>query len=248
MWEGQPTVNRQQKFIVPTGQNYSLNDVTIAVGSRGSDGIVVSIRDGSAADPPGTALYTLIGPASPSTGNQVYSAPAGAILEGGNDYFVMLERAQNTHGSSVVRGTNEDVQSGETGWLIANVRRERSGGTWSDDTSALKMRIRGSVYVPSTPTLSIADASANENAGHLLFDVTPVASLAKHSKGRLRDYFGRYWVFRRKWNTESGGSGTSIPEEVEQRIREVEHGIRRKWNIDSGGSGTAVPEVVNARR
>ena len=29
---------------------------------------------------------------------------------------------------------------------------------------------------------------------------------------------------------------------------EVEHGIRRKWNIDSGGSGTAVPEVVNARR
>ena len=52
----------------------------------------------------------------------------------------------------------------------------------------------------------------------------------------------------RKWNTESGGSGTSIPEEVEQRIREVEHGIRRKWNIDSGGSGTAVPEVVNARR
>ena len=56
------------------------------------------------------------------------------------------------------------------------------------------------------------------------------------------------WVFRRKWNTESGGSGTAIPEEVEQRIREVEHGIRRKWNIDSGGSGTAVPEVVNARR
>ena len=54
--------------------------------------------------------------------------------------------------------------------------------------------------------------------------------------------------FRRKWNTESGGSGTAIPEEVEQRIREVEHGIRRKWNIDSGGSGTAVPEVVNARR
>ena len=27
------------------------------------------------------------------------------------------------------------------------------------------------------------------------------------------------WVFRRKWNTESGGSGTSIPEEVEQRFR-----------------------------
>ena len=37
------------------------------------------------------------------------------------------------------------------------------------------------------------------------------------------------------------GAQLGIPEEVE-------HGIRRKWNIDSGGSGTAVPEVVNARR
>ena len=66
--------------------------------------------------------------------------------------------------------------------------------------------------------------------------------------GGRTDAEGAWWVFRRKWNTESGGSGTSIPEEVEQRIREVEHGIRRKWNIDSGGSGTSVPEVVNARR
>ena len=49
-------------------------------------------------------------------------------------------------------------------------------------------------------------------------------------------------VFRAKWNTESGRSGTSIPGEVEHGIREVEHGIRevehrfrRKWNIGSGG-------------
>ena len=74
-----------------------------------------------------------------------------------------------------------------------------------------------------------------------------VAGLRGRASMRPR-VFPAEWVFRRKWNTESGGSGTSIPEEVEQRIREVEHGIRRKWNIDSGGSGTAVPEVVNARR
>ena len=49
-------------------------------------------------------------------------------------------------------------------------------------------------------------------------------------------------VFRWKWNTESGGSGTSIPAEVEHRFREVEHGFRevehrfrRKWNRGSGG-------------
>ena len=47
---------------------------------------------------------------------------------------------------------------------------------------------------------------------------------------------------RRKWNVDSGGSGTSIPAEVEHRFREVEHGFRevehrfrRKWNRGSGG-------------
>ena len=54
-------------------------------------------------------------------------------------------------------------------------------------------------------------------------------------------------VFRRKWNTDFGRSGTRISEEVEQRFREVEHGFRDveqpfrgKWNAGSG--------VVNARR
>ena len=90
-----------QKFTVPTGQDYSLDDVTIRVSTRSADGLVVSIRDGSAADPPGTALYTLIDPVSPGTGNQVYSAPAGAVLAGGNNYFVMLERAQSTGNTTV---------------------------------------------------------------------------------------------------------------------------------------------------
>ena len=53
----------------------------------------------------------------------------------------------------------------------------------------------------------------------------------------------------------SGGSGTSIPAEVEHRFRRkwnIDSGKWNtdsgKWNIDSGGSGTAVPGVVNARR
>ena len=166
---GSSNFRQAQKFTVPTGQDYSLDDVTIGVGFRGADGIVVSIRDGSAADPPGTALYTLIDPASPGTGNQVYSAPAGAVLEGGNNYFVMLERAQNSGGSSTVRGTDDDGQSGETDWLIDDVRRKRSSGTWSDDTHALKIRIRGDVYTPSTDAtlsdLELEGATGGETIG-----------------------------------------------------------------------------------
>ena len=159
---GSSNFRQAQKFTVPTGQDYSLDDVTIGVGFRGADGIVVSIRDGSAADPPGTALYTLIDPASPGTGNQTYSAPAGAVLEGGNNYFVMLERAQNSGGSSTVRGTDDDGQSGETGWLIDDVRRKRSGSTWSDDTNVLKIRIRGDVYTNAAPTFDDGTSTTRE--------------------------------------------------------------------------------------
>ena len=159
---GDSNVRQAQKFTVPTGQNYSLADVTIRVSTRSSDGLVVSIRDGSAADPPDTALYTLIDPASPGTGDQVYSAPAGAVLEGGNNYFVMLQRAQNTGTSSQVRGTNANGQSGETGWSIANIRRERSSGTWSDDTNALKIRIRGAVYTNAAPIFTNGGSTSRD--------------------------------------------------------------------------------------
>ena len=159
---GDNNVRQAQKFTVPTGQDYSLDDVTITVSTRSTDGIVVSIHDGSAADPPGTALYTLIDPASPGTGNQVYSAPAGAVLEGGNSYFVMLQRAQDTRTSNTVSGTSADVQSGETGWSIADIRRERSGATWSDDTNVLKIRIRGDVYTNAAPTFDDGTSTTRE--------------------------------------------------------------------------------------
>ena len=51
----------------------------------------------------------------------------------------------------------------------------------------------------------------------------------------------RNFANRTMWSGDNLDVLLGIPEEVE-------HGIRRKWNIDSGGSGTAVPEVVNARR
>ena len=157
--------------------------------TRAGDGLVVSIRDGSAADPPGTALYTLIPPASPGTGNQVYSAPAGAVLEGGNKYFVMLERAQNTGTSNVVSGTDANGQSGETGWSIADDRRERSGSTWNDNTHALKIRIRGSFSTYAAPpthreiwsaTLTVAEISVSGSTlGYGFLDATSAGSLSQ---------------------------------------------------------------------
>ena len=169
---GDSNVKQAQKFTVPAGQDYRLDDVTIKVSDRGGEGIKVSIRNGSAADPPDTVLYTLSGPDS-GTGNTVYSPPPGSILQGGNDYFLVVERVREAGTSGSIRGALDNGQTGQTGWSIANNRREQmSGGSWTNNTSSLQMRVRGSVYTPSKPSLSIADASAAENAGHFLFDVT----------------------------------------------------------------------------
>ena len=40
---------------------------------------------------------------------------------------------------------------------------------------------------------------------------------------------------RRKWNSDSGGSGTANPGSGTRNPEEVEHRFRRKWNSGSGG-------------
>ena len=82
----------------------------------------------------------------------------------------MLQRAQITGTSSQVRGTNANGQSGETGWSIANNRREQSGGTWSDGTNALKIRIRGSVSTNAAPIFTNG-ASTSRDFNETIGDV-----------------------------------------------------------------------------
>ena len=169
---GDNNVRQAQKFTVPAGQNYTLADVTIGVGSLGNDRIVVTIHEGSGTNPPNTALYTLIAPASPGTGNQVYSAPADAVLEAGNSYFVMLARAQSNGSGSAIRATNANSQSGKTGWTIDDARRERSGSSWSDDTDVLKIRIRGSVFSTNAAPIFTDGTSTPRDFNETIGDAT----------------------------------------------------------------------------
>ena len=142
------------------------------MGFLGNDRIVVTIREGSGTNPPNTALYTLIAPASPGTGNQVYSAPAAAVLEAGNSYFVMLARAQSNGSGSQIRTTDANSQSGKTGWTIDDARRERSGSSWSDDTDALKIRIRGSVFSTNAAPIFTDGTSTPRDFNETIGDAT----------------------------------------------------------------------------
>ena len=125
-------------------------------------------------DNPGTLLYVLTNPATLNDDAiNTFRAPANATLEEDTNYFVVFEALGS--GSNLrydLKGTvsaNEDSGTA-SGWSIADTSRERAtnSGNWSSVFARLKIAVRGTI----PPAISIADASAAENAGHLLFDVT----------------------------------------------------------------------------
>ena len=125
-------------------------------------------------DNPGTLLYVLTNPATLNDDAiNTFRAPANATLEEDTNYFVVFEALGS--GSNLrydLKGTvsaNEDSGTA-SGWSIADTSRERAtnSGNWSSVFARLKIAVRGTL----PPAISIADASAAENDGHLLFEVT----------------------------------------------------------------------------
>ena len=125
-------------------------------------------------DNPGTLLYVLTNPATLNDNAiNTFRAPANATLEKDTDYFVVFEAPGSGSNTRYdLKGTvsaNEDSGTA-SGWSIADTSRERAtnSGNWSSVFARLKIAVRGTL----PPAISIADASAAENAGHLLFEVT----------------------------------------------------------------------------
>ena len=161
-----------------TGSNeggYTLSAIKVQADSFASNSSPkVSIYTASAGGNPGTSLYVLTNPAT-LNGDAIntFRAPANATLEKDTDYFVVFEATGS--GSNIrydLKGTisaNEDSGTA-SGWSIADTSRERAtnSGNWSSVFARLKIAVTETI----PPSISIADASAAENAGHLLFDVT----------------------------------------------------------------------------
>ena len=125
-------------------------------------------------DNPGTLLYVLTNPATLNDNAiNTFRAPANATLEKDTDYFVVFEATGSGSNTRYdLKGTvsaNEDSGTA-SGWSIADTSRERAtnSGNWSSVFARLKIAVRGTL----PPAISIADASAAENAGHLMFEVT----------------------------------------------------------------------------
>ena len=160
-----------------TGDNeggYPLSAIQVRVDDFGSNSRPkVSIYTTSSGNP-GTSLYVLTNPATLNDDAiNTFRAPANATLEKDTNYFVVFEAlgsGSNLRYDLEVTTSNAEDSGKASGWNITNSSRQRSttATTWSDLAGKLKIAVRGTL----PPALSIADASAAENAGHLLFDVT----------------------------------------------------------------------------
>ena len=160
-----------------TGDNeggYTLSAIQVRVDDFGSNSRPkVSIYTTSSGNP-GTSLYVLTNPATLNDDAiNTFRAPANATLEKDTNYFVVFEAlgsGSNLRYDLEVTTSNAEDSGKASGWNIANSSRQRSttATTWDNLAGKLKIAVRGTL----PPAISIADASAAENAGHLLFEVT----------------------------------------------------------------------------
>ena len=160
-----------------TGDNeggYTLSAIQVRVDDFGSNSRPkVSIYTTSSGNP-GTSLYVLTNPATLNDDAiNTFRAPANATLEKDTNYFVVFEAlgsGSNLRYDLEVTTSNAEDSGKASGWNITNSSRQRSttATTWDNLAGKLKIAVRGTL----PPAISIADASAAENAGHLMFDVT----------------------------------------------------------------------------
>ena len=160
-----------------TGDNeggYTLSAIQVRVDDFGSNSRPkVSIYTTSSGNP-GTSLYVLTNPATLNDDAiNTFGAPANATLEKDTNYFVVFEElgsGSNLRYDLEVTTSIAEDSGKASGWNIANSSRQRSttATSWDNLAGKLKIAVRGTL----PPAISIEDASAAENAGYLLFDVT----------------------------------------------------------------------------
>ena len=153
-------------------------------------GFTVSIWTSNASGQPDTLLGSLTNPSSLSGGANTFTT-SGIDLDANETYLVVVDSSSATSGTCVKDSflDNEDATSA-TGWSISDdafYRAKDSDGQWTSYVNPLKIRINGTAKASINPrvsnsSISIADASAAENAGHLLFEVTLSRALQKTVK------------------------------------------------------------------
>ena len=166
-----------------TGSNsagYTLTSVKIDMGSEAeyATAFTVSVYSNSSGVP-GTSLGTLSNPASLATDGVHAFTTRGIALAASTTYFVVIDRVGTVilERRLYINNTNSNAEDAgkASGWSIGNGSLYRdwdSSGSWTSFGDSKKIRVKGYNPEVTNARISIADASAAENAGHLMFDVT----------------------------------------------------------------------------
>ncbi len=162
--------DRGQAFTTgPNAGGYNLESIGIVSGDTDGDDAAVSLCTADSDGFPTSTCTALTPPGSFAAGTLTFTAPAGTILAASTTYALEV----TSPGDELLRllriQSDAEDTGGADGWTIADNYIFNTSGTWEDTTSgdSLQIRVNGTAAgggTPSTPELSVGDATATEGS------------------------------------------------------------------------------------
>ena len=155
--------------IFTTGDNadgYTLTNIGLRVGSWDTTAApTAAIWSTTAAGVPDSLLFTLTNPARMQSTTITFTAPAGARLDPGTAYALVLENSGPGLFRPVATSSDDENSGAASGWSIADDRQNFSTSTmgWSIHSRALQMSVSASEYLPPDDTIAVTVNVANVN-------------------------------------------------------------------------------------
>ena len=155
--------------IFTTGDNadgYTLTNIGLRVGSWDTTvALTAAIWSTTAAGVPDSLLFTLTNPARMQSTTITFTAPAGARLDPGTAYALVLENSGPGLFRPVATSSDDENSGAASGWSIADDRQHFLTSTmrWSIHSRALQMSVSASEYLPPDDTIAVTINVANVN-------------------------------------------------------------------------------------
>ena len=155
--------------IFTTGDNavgYTLTNIGLRIASWiATAAPTAAIWSTTAAGVPDSLLFTLTNPARMEHTTITFTAPAGARLEPGTAYALVLENSGPGLFRPLATSSDDENSGAASGWSIADDRQNFSTSTmgWSIHSSALQMSVSASEYLPPDDTIAVTINVANVN-------------------------------------------------------------------------------------
>ena len=127
------------------GYTVSEVDILLPFNSVSGKSTSVKIRENNASDEPGDLVATLTNPDTFTASSlNTFTAPAGTTLDPSEPYWITMNEGITSDRLRYAI-TNDEDQTGETGWTIGNRRLRRTDETsdWSSSGNSLMIAIKG---------------------------------------------------------------------------------------------------------